>query len=107
MRIPKIYRGMFIFINVTNMILSVLMWRFIALETRSLKDFLMCAGLTIALFAVTNYQQFDVIKSSRKTRNNKFKIIREIRNSNTVFNYKDIEKFIDTLTLSSMKRMIK
>ena len=106
MRIPKIYRGMLIFINIINTILSVLMWKFIALETRSLKD-LMWGGLTIALFVVTNYQQYDVIRNSRKTRNNKFKIIREIRNSNTVFNYKDIEKFIDTLTLSSMKRMVK
>ena len=107
MRTPKIYRGMFIFFNIINTVLSALMWKFIALETRSLKDFLMCGGLTIALFVVTNYQQYDVIKTSRKTRNNKFKIIREIRNSNKVFNYKDVEKLIDTLTLSSMKRMIK
>ena len=56
MRIPNIYRRMFIFFNIINTVLSALMWKFIALETRSLKDFLMCGGLTIALFVVTNYQ---------------------------------------------------
>lgn len=105
MRIPKIYRSIIIVVNVLISIIMIMMWKSIAFQTKTIKDFVVCSLFTIVSFFVINWSQLDGIKTSRSSRNKKFKYLRKIRRESISISYKEMEGILDALSVGTLKKI--